>query len=360
MNPAVTIIVLAALLTVPLAWALPRQHVQDGIAVATLVVVAFLSPASALWLAMASTLTPLAMTLGERLGQRGLTVLLVGGALLVSLIVSRVWEGPLWIGGAYFILRHLHVLIDWWMGRLENPGVLRHVRYQLFLPVIVAGPIHRFAHFERQVARRRWDAPAFFTGAERALWGAAQAVILGNWLMSRLIVRTMRKTTEWDAFTQSWALSGLEWIKLYFTFAGLSSIALGIALMMGLRLEENFNHPYVSRNLIEFWTRWHITLSQWCRDYVFQPITALTRAPVLGVLAAMTAMGLWHEVSVYYILWAVWQATGIVLARLAQRFPAPTTRAGRIGWMIAGTLSVFAWLSLTRPVITLVTGGFAP
>ena len=78
---------------------------------------------------------------------------------------------------------------------------------------------------------------------------------------------------------------------MFFSFAGLTSLALGLSLMMGLKLEENFNRPWAAKNLIDFWSRWHMTLSNWCRDYVFYPVTAITRLPVVGLLLAMLAMG---------------------------------------------------------------------
>ena len=96
--------------------------------------------------------------------------------------------------------------------------------------------------------------------------------------------------------------SAADWVQIYFIFGGFGALALGLALMMGLVVEENFDRPWAARNLIEFWTGWHITLSLWCRDYVFQVVTAFSRSPLLGLTAAMTAIGLWHEVSVYYFL----------------------------------------------------------
>jgi alginate O-acetyltransferase complex protein AlgI len=354
MTPETLFFVLSTLLAVPLAWVLPEERVWTGVALWTVLAIASLSPLSALWLVGASALTSGVMALGDRVGNRNLLTLCWSVALVAALLLSTVMPGLMWIGASYFTLRNLHVLFDWWMGRLANPGLARHLRYQLFLPVLMAGPINRFQIFERQCARRRWDPAAFFSGAERALFGTAQVVVLGGWLIGMVHFKLVDSGVAPGIFWHDWVISALDWVQLYLTFAGFSSLALGLALMMGLGLEENFNRPWTARNLIEFWSRWHITLSQWCRDYVFQPVTALTRSPVLGLLAAMTAIGLWHEVSAYYLLWAVWQVAGIVSTRVAQslvlRHPGLAFWPGTAPFL--GPVFVMGWLSLAKPVLS--------
>ncbi len=354
MTPETLYIVFSALLAVPLVWVLPKEHVWTGMALWTILVLSSLSPMSALWLVGASVLTSGVMTLGDKLGHRNLLTLCWSLALVAALLLSTSMPGVMWVGGAYFTLRNLHVLFDWWMGRLTNPGLERHLRYQLFLPVLMAGPINRIQLFERQCARQRWDPATFFTGAERALFGTAQLVVVGGWLIGRIHLKLEDSGLAPGIFWHDWLISALDWVQLYFTFAGFSSLALGIALMMGMTLEENFNRPWAGRNLIEFWSRWHITLSQWCRDYVFQPVTALTRSPVLGLMAAMVAIGLWHEVSTYYLLWAVWQVAGIIATRIAQSWIESNPKLAV--WPSAapylGPIFVMGWLSLAKPVLS--------
>ena len=124
------------------------------------------------------------------------------------------------------------------------------------------------------------------------LFGLAQVVVLGGWFVSQVESKVLLNIFQIENFFSDWIHSALNWVEIYFVFAGYSSIALGLSLMMGLRLEENFNRPWAAKNLIDFWLRWHMTLSLWVRDYVFQPVTALTRSPVVGVTAAMLAIGL--------------------------------------------------------------------
>jgi alginate O-acetyltransferase complex protein AlgI len=334
---------------VPLSWAMPRALAWDGVAAWTLVVLASLAPVAVVWLAASAVGTVGAMQLGRRLQAEGAVALAWTALLVACLLAARETKGWTLIGPAYFTLRNLHVLFDGWMGRLAIPSVRRMLRYQLFLPVLAVGPIHRLQHFERECDRRRFDAAALASGAERALFGLVQAVVLGGPVVHRFEDALLRSSRD-GAFLRDWAASAFAWVQLYLTFAGLSGVAVGIALMMGLRIEENFDRPYRARSLVDFWTRWHITLSSWCRDYVFRPVTALTRRPVVGLFAAMLAIGLWHETSAYYLLWAVWQVLGIVLNRLL--FPADdeSPRFGRAAAL--APVAVFGWLSLANPVLS--------
>jgi alginate O-acetyltransferase complex protein AlgI len=128
---------------------------------------------------------------------------------------------------------------------------------------------------------------------------------------------------------------------------------------MGLSLEENFNRPWLARNLIEFWSRWHMTLSLWCRDYVYTPVAVWFRSPLVGVFCAMFVLGLWHETSVFYILWGFYQATGIALNHLLRRVPIPAPAANFPDALKATLqpLAVLAWVSSARPVIMAIIGG---
>lgn len=353
-------LLMASLALVPITRLMPAAQFAGAVAIVTACTVFVLSPLSAIWLVGSSSLTWVAMVVGERSGRRDLVTALWAAILIFALLLSRGTTLFLWVGAAYFTLRNLHLLFDWWMGRLANPGLGRILRYQLFLPVIVAGPIHRFQNFERQLARRRNDVSEIAAGAERVLLGLAQALLLGNWLVKNIDLLIKQSNFCANPFLAQWCASILDWMALYFIFAGFSSTALGLSLMLGLRLEENFNRPYLARNLIDFWSRWHITLSQWCRDYVFQPVTAITRSPVLGVFAAMAAIGLWHEASAYYLLWSGWQALGLILTRLMQNLLSrpgmPKLPDGLL--RASGPLVVLAWLSLARPVITMTLENF--
>lgn len=352
MEPDALYLLIVASLAVPISWVLPARFAPDGVAFWTIATLAFLSPLAAAWLAFSSAGTLAALSAYAHNNRRKWIVILWGAALLAGLFVPRELPAISMVGSAYFTLRNLHVLLDGYMHR-ETPTTLRNMfRYQFFAPVLLVGPIHRYPNFARSLARRRFDIPDLATGAERALLGLALASVVGSHYMGRALYLYAKGTPDAPDFLHEWGKSGLEWIQLYFIFAGLSSVAVGLSRMMGIAIEENFDRPYRAKSLLDFWTRWHISLSLWCRDYVFQTVTAATRQPIIGLIAAMAAIGVWHQTSVFYLLWALWQVIGIVLNRLL------ISMFLRRGWHLHPALTsvitpiaVLGWLSLARPTV---------
>jgi D-alanyl-lipoteichoic acid acyltransferase DltB (MBOAT superfamily) len=359
MNDVFPIVIAMSLVCVPIVWFVPRDFAFDAVALWTLTCLSILSPPTAILVVMIAVVLPFALGRFGRYKNRLATVLIL--CLVMGLIVTRVVPGPGWIGIIFLTLRALHVVIEWWMGRLVAPSLRESLHYFMFLPVLVSGPINRQPHFQRQLQRRRWDVSEFMTGAERVLLGLVSIWFVAGYLIARFQLKVTSFIQPWPDFWSEWALSAVGWISLYFVFSGATHVALGVSQMMGLVLEENFDKPWKAQSLIEFWRRWHMSLTSWVQDYVFRPLTALTRNPVLGLIAAMLVVGLWHAFSIYYVLWSFWQSLGILFARMfARKF------AGLIGdrtnvsratvWF--GPLSVFLWLTAAAPMIGLL--GISP
>ncbi len=108
-------------------------------------------------------------------------------------------------------------------------------------------------------------------------------------------------------------------LNLYLQFSGFSDIAIGFARLLGFRVMENFNWPFLQKNISEFWRCWHISLTSWCRDYVYSSVIAHTRSPALGALATLIVIALWHEVSIRYLLWGCCHGLGIVAWQQSQK-----------------------------------------
>lgn len=345
-----TLLALAAMAAIPLAWLLPTRFAFDGVAVWTACVLILLSWQTAAWLIAASLIVSVALSVVDQSPRRNLVAGLLALSLVSAFVVAQIDNPVIWIGAGFFTLRLLHVVGDWWTGTLPAPGIRRHLRYQLFLPLMFVGPVNRIQLFERQLERRRFDSSAMLSGAERILWGFFSATVIGGYAQLKVQAKTNSWFPDQAGFADIWLRSVIDWVSLYFVFAGLTSVALGISLMMGLRLEENFNQPWRATSLTDFWARWHMSLTSWCRDYVFKPVTALTRSAVAGLLAAMLVVGLWHDLSLYYLLWAIWQAIGVILSRVGARWHLFDGGASRV-LRAAMPLLILGWLSLARPII---------
>jgi alginate O-acetyltransferase complex protein AlgI len=194
---------------------------------------------------------------------------------------------------------------------MPKPALIGYFEYLLFLPVILIGPIHRMPEFQRSLRRLKWNPLQISEGLERILYGLVKICFLGNFLFSTELkefaagihAHFPRLYVEIIAFTGN----------AYFQFAGFSDLAIGGGLLWGVKVMENFNAPFMATNMQSFWQRWHISLSSWCRDYVFQPVAGFTRNRWFALIASMLVLALWHEISIRYIVWGTIQAILILL-----------------------------------------------
>lgn len=310
------------------AWMLFAREVESWLLLAAL------SPAC-FWLARTGR--------GWRRAGAGLGA--VVGVLLVYKLAQGYWGEParplVLLGASFYLLRLAHYLIEAGKDALPEHSATQFLAYAFFLPTLTVGPINRFPDFLRDEYRRRWDARLFIGGLERILFGHFKVIVLANYLVQTKLVVAAQQVGG-DATRLGAYLNCLGYgLDLYFRFGGYSDIAIGLSALLGFRILENFDHPFLRPNINRFWQSWHISLSSWCRDYVFSPIAFTLRRPSAGVLASMLIFGLWHEISPRYVVWGVYHGAGILAWQYWQR-----TRA-----------SIPASLALPRPLaVPLATG----
>ena len=308
-------------LTVGLYWLAPRAWrdlVLIGLSLAFLLAV---SPASAGLLVAFCAVTHLA---GNRLNPTWRNVAVAGGAMAACLVAFKLrqtiepvtaitFESVLIpLGLSYYTFRCLHFLIERAKGRIGHVSLRELAAYLFFLPTFVIGPIHRFDAFAIDQRRQRLDPGQLSMGFERIVQGYAKIVILSNFATEQLLGDYIAGLPNPDG---AWGVylgivrSGLN---LYLQFSGHSDVAIGFALMLGFRVMENFDWPYLQPNISAFWQSWHRSLSRWCRDYIYGPVVAGSRSPALGAATTMVVIGLWHEVSLRFLLWGVYHGLGLV------------------------------------------------
>jgi D-alanyl-lipoteichoic acid acyltransferase DltB (MBOAT superfamily) len=229
------------------------------------------------------------------------------------------------LGLSYYALRCIHYIVERYKGSLPAHDFADFVSYLFFLPTLIAGPIHRFAEFQRDSRRMRWDSEKFSEGLERILYGYVKITFIANFLIYTRLGLYIGRLPPDDAQLAAYLTMIQKGLNGYLLFSGYSDVAIGFALLLGYRVMENFRWPLLKPNISEFWKSWHISLSSWCRDYVYMLVVSFTRRPALGVIAAMLAIGLWHEISHRYILWGIYNGLGIVawqqFQQLKRRMP---------------------------------------
>lgn len=255
------------------------------------------------------------------------------------------------IGISYYSFRSIHFLMERFTGRLA-PCVLKDlIAYMFFLPTFVIGPIHRFDDFIRDQKRQRFDALLLSEGAERIVYGYVKISVLSNFLVERMFGNWILFLPDQEGALVVYLVVVKNGLNIFLQFSGHSDIAIGFARLLGFRIIENFNWPYLQKNISDFWRAWHISLSSWCRDYIYDPVVSMTRKPALGAIMTMFVMGMWHEFSMRYLYWGLYHGLGIVVWQSWQVFkpkvmlPLPKKLRG-IGDAAAIILTVhFVWFS---------------
>ena len=223
------------------------------------------------------------------------------------------------LGISYYMLREIHYVLESYKNKLPSRKFYDLICYLFFLPTLIVGPINRYDQFVRDLRRRRWNPSFFAQGLERILFGYCKIVVLANYLVSTKLAQYAALLDN-GKFVRTYIDAVLSWMNLYFQFSGYSDIAIGFAALVGFEIMENFRFPFLACNINDFWKRWHISLTSWCRDYVYDPMVSITRKPFLSVCSAMIILGLWHELSIRYILWGVYHGVGITTWHFFRKF----------------------------------------
>jgi alginate O-acetyltransferase complex protein AlgI len=226
--------------------------------------------------------------------------------------LDQEWIVPL--GISYYTFRNIHYTLEYFKGKIKTESMLFYFSYNFFLPVFIVGPINRYLDFVKDWQRRRFDLDYFSNGLQRILYGTSKILIIGNYLL------TLKSKGFIENIEPSylWVKNYLEALRFvfnaYFQFAGYSDVAIGLSLLMGYRIQENFNYPFLATNMRDFWTKYHMSLSSFCKDYIYVPIASYFRKPMFGIVATMLIIALWHEISVRYLVWGIFQALVISLS----------------------------------------------
>jgi len=238
------------------------------------------------------------------------------------------------LGLSYYALRVIHYVLERYKGAVAAASPAELISYLFFLPTIVIGPIHRYPAFLRDLRRHRWDPRLISEGLERILYGYVKITIFANYLVSGEFARFVGSI---DPEQQALILY-LEIVRgglnLYLQFSGFSDVAIGFARLLGFRVMENFDWPYFKTNISDFWRSWHMSLTSWCREYIYTTVFSISRSPALGAIATLVTIGIWHEVSLRYLVWGIYHGLGIVawqqFRRLDPYLPAVNGRAATV------------------------------
>jgi alginate O-acetyltransferase complex protein AlgI len=260
------------------------------------------------------------------------------------------------IGISFYTFHSLSYLVDIYRGtarHLSSP--IDFALYITFFPQLVAGPIVRFHEIRDQLVRRVESVPTFAGGVYRFCHGLGKKVLIADTIAP--VADAAFAVPPGELSTAAAVLGVIAYsVQLYFDFSGYSDMALGLAMMFGIHLPENFARPYSSRSVTEFWRRWHMSLSRWFRDYLYVPLggnrgTALTTYRNLVIVFLI--VGLWHGAAWTFVLWGAYHGVLLLVERAlgVGRGDRDADRSDPLGQARTVALVVFGWILFRSPDI---------
>jgi alginate O-acetyltransferase complex protein AlgI len=251
------------------------------------------------------------------------------------------------VGISFYTFQELSYTIEVYRGTLRaRRDFIDFAAFVCFYPQLVAGPIERASHLLPQVeSPRAFSWPAARSAMFLICWGYFKKLVIAD---NVGVIANKVFALQSPGFTVLWAGVFAFAIQIYADFSAYSDIARGVARWLGFDLMVNFNHPYMARGPVDFWRRWHISLSTWFRDYVYIPLGGSrgTRARTMGnIFVTFLVSGLWHGASWNYVLWGAYHGVLVVIARLLGRDG--RSRAPRADvWAMLEPLQILAMFAL--------------
>ena len=254
------------------------------------------------------------------------------------------------IGLSFYVLQSVSYLVDLSRGDVPvSRSFVNYAAYKAIFSQLIAGPIVRYAEIEHELKSRTHSLAQFGLGARRFMLDFAAKVLVADTL-SPLVEAAFALPAP--SLAEAWAGAVAYTLQLLFDFGGYSAMAIGLALMCGFRFPENFDHPYLSGSIQEFWQRWHMTLSRFLRDYLYIPLGGSRRGPLrtyVNLLATMVIGGFWHGANWTFLLWGAWHGGLLALHRGWSRGGAS------LPWLLANPLLMLAviigWVTFRAPSI---------
>ncbi len=257
------------------------------------------------------------------------------------------------IGLSFVALQGISLVVDFYRGEVRTRfGYFEHLLYLLFFPQVVAGPIVRAS----DLLERFHETPAVSPeegarGVFRIAMGIVKKLVIADVIAAAVVDPIFANATSYTSAECAVAALGYT-VQLYFDFSAYSDIAIGAAALFGFTLRENFEKPYLARNLFEFWSRWHVSLSSWLKDYLYIPIggNRVSKPRLLvNLMVVMVLGGLWHGSDWRFALWGSAHGVGLVLTRIWWWLKGKPRQHSMPGALL-GWASTFAMVVFTRIV----------
>ena len=244
---------------------------------------------------------------------------IIGNINMITGLKIPLLNIPLPIGVSFNTFQSLSYIIDVYRGTVKcEKSFYNYLAYTTLFPQIIAGPIVRYETVDKELEVKNISIDNFSSGTKRFIIGLGKKVLIAN---NVGVLWNVIEKGSYGELTVLFAWIGIIAfaLQIYFDFSGYSDMAIGLAQIFGMKFDENFNYPYIAKSITDFWRRWHITLSNWFRDYIYIPLGGNRKGikrQIINLLVVWFLTGAWHGASWNFIIWGLYFGVILILEKL--------------------------------------------
>ncbi len=272
------------------------------------------------------------------------------------------------IGISFYTFQTMSYVIDTYRGNCKaQKNFITFGTYVALFPQLIAGPIVRYVDVEKQLKERHETVALFSDGVRLFLFGLAKKVLIANEMGA--LWDSLKATSDTNGILGSWAGIIAFTLQIYFDFSGYSDMACGLGKMFGFKFVRNFDYPYVSKSITEFWRRWHISLGTWFREYVYIPLGGNRKGKLrqcINIFIVWALTGIWHGASWNFLLWGLYFGVLLTvekffLSKVLEKLPSVLSHVYAmffviVGWVIFDFTDTGEMLSYLKSMFSFGTG----
>mgnify|MGYP000847900887 FL=1 len=255
------------------------------------------------------------------------------------------------LGLSFIMFEAISYIVDIYKGDTESGGLIDVFLFFTFFPKIASGPIVLWKDFSSQIYNRKVSVDLFFSGMNRVMIGFAKKSIIADSLGT--VVQSINENTQLGIDSPTAFLGALcYFLQIYYDFSGYSDIAIGISRIFGFDFKENFNYPYTSTSIGEFWRRWHISLGSWFREYIYIPLGGNRRHVYINLFVVFLITGIWHGSTFNFVIWGVAHGLLIMIERAFREKVWYKKIPALFKWMFTMVFVYLTWIIFMIPSLT--------
>ena len=255
------------------------------------------------------------------------------------------------LGLSFIMFEAISYLVDIYKGDTKSGSLIDVFLFFTFFPKIASGPIVLWKDFSSQIYNRKVSVDLFFSGMNRVMIGFAKKSIIADSLGT--VVQSINENTQLGIDSPTAFLGALcYFLQIYYDFSGYSDIAIGISRIFGFDFKENFNYPYTSTSIGEFWRRWHISLGTWFREYIYIPLGGNRKHVYINLFVVFLITGIWHGSTFNFVIWGVAHGLLIMIERAFREKVWYKKIPALFKWMFTMVFVYLTWIIFMIPSLT--------